>query len=220
MDNSALVRGEPLVSGTMRWDSLFDDLEGQLDSAWSAADIERRAEDERLRIGRLSIRDRLIAYGRSSTDDQSTTRPMKVILRCGRDITIQPRTFGRDWIAADLIRQHGSDGAGVIALAAITSILLHPDDVERSIAQGEGTPRGPQITDRIGLPFVLRDLCRRRTYVTMTTSISSDVIGGTLDRVARDHVDIARHPRGIPRRARDVSQVQVVSLSAIDLVEL
>ncbi|WP_166981119.1 hypothetical protein [Paramicrobacterium fandaimingii] len=204
----------------MRWDSLFDDLEGQLDSAWSAEDIERRAEDERLRIGRLSLRDRMIAYGQSSVDDPSMTRPMKVILRSGRDITVQPRTFGRDWIAADLIRQHGSDGACVIALAGISSILLHPDDVERSIAEGDDARRGPQITDRIGFPFVLRDLCRRRTYVTMSTVMSSDAIGGTLDRVARDHVDIARHARGTPRRARDVAQVQLVALSAIDLVEL
>ncbi|GAB2520565.1 hypothetical protein GCM10027267_16680 [Paramicrobacterium agarici] len=199
---------------------MFDDLESQLDSAWSAEEIERRAEDERLRIARLGMRDRLIALGRSSVGDRVPPSPLRVILRCGREVSAIPRTFGRDWIAADTIRQHGGNGACLIALAGISSILVNSDDAERSLAEGDPMGQDPQITDRIGLPFVLRDLCRRRSYASLSMATSRDAIGGTIDRVARDHLDVARHPRDTPRRARDVSHVQVLALAELDMVEL
>ena len=43
----------------MRWDNLFDDLEAQLEYEADAERDELLAEDERLRLGRLSLRDRL-----------------------------------------------------------------------------------------------------------------------------------------------------------------
>lgn len=204
----------------MRWDSLFDDLEGQLDSAWGADDSERRAEDERLRISRLSLRERLITLGRENVERRDDPTSIRVSLRCGREIAIVPRTYGRDWLAADLVRQHGGNGACLIAVDAIASIQLRPSEAEESIAESPVSSHDPQITDRIGLPFVLRDLCRRRSYVSITTATAVDVLGGTIDRVARDHLDIARHPRGTARRAREVTHVQLVALSQLDLVEL
>ena len=43
----------------VRWDNLFDDLEGQLENELNAEDLELRAEEERLRLGRLALRQRL-----------------------------------------------------------------------------------------------------------------------------------------------------------------
>jgi hypothetical protein len=43
----------------MRWDNLFDDLESQLEQELSAEEIDLQAEEERLRLARLGIRDRL-----------------------------------------------------------------------------------------------------------------------------------------------------------------
>ena len=45
----------------MRWQNLFDDLEGQLESELGAEEVDLLAEEERLRLGRLSLRDRIRA---------------------------------------------------------------------------------------------------------------------------------------------------------------
>ncbi len=45
----------------MRWDHLFDDLEGQLERELTAEEQDLGIEEERLRLGRLSVRDRVAA---------------------------------------------------------------------------------------------------------------------------------------------------------------
>ena len=45
----------------MRWDNLFDDLEGQLEHELTSEEIDLQAEEERLRLGRMSLRDRILA---------------------------------------------------------------------------------------------------------------------------------------------------------------
>lgn len=202
----------------MRWDSLFDDLESQLESERMAEDIELRAEEERLRLGRLSLRDRLIGLGPAEHGHGWSARHVRLCLLSGREVTVAPKTFGRDWIAVELIRAHGEPGACIIPLSGIASVVLDSECVEQSLSVREPVQRGPRITDRIGLPFVLRDLCRRRSYVTL--SIGTGHIGGTLDRVARDHVDVAVHPKGTARRESEVSHIRMVSLAGIECVEL
>ena len=77
------------------------------------------------------------------------------------------------------------------------------------------TPAGA-LSERLGLAFVLRDLCRRRRAVEVTAH--GAVFHGTIDRVARDHLDVALHEPGTPRRASTVTEVRVIALAAIDLV--
>ena len=45
----------------MRWDHLFDDLESQLEQELGAEEADLLAEEERLRLGRLALRDRFRA---------------------------------------------------------------------------------------------------------------------------------------------------------------
>ncbi|MDI1335854.1 MAG: hypothetical protein PSU94_06675, partial [Lacunisphaera sp.] len=45
----------------MRWEHLFDDLESQLEQELTAEELDLEGEEERLRLGRLSVRDRLVA---------------------------------------------------------------------------------------------------------------------------------------------------------------
>ena len=45
----------------MRWDNLFDDLESQLEQGLTAEEVDLRAEEERLRLGRLGLRERIAA---------------------------------------------------------------------------------------------------------------------------------------------------------------
>jgi hypothetical protein len=67
------------------------------------------------------------------------------------------------------------------------------------------------------LPFVLRDLCRRRMPVHLTTDDGR--MHGTLDRVARDHVDLALHEPGSARRDSEVRGYRIVPLERIILVD-
>jgi hypothetical protein len=47
-----------------------------------------------------------------------------------------------------------------------------------------------------------------------------DEIPGTIERVGKDHLDIAIHPVGMSRSAQAVSHVVIVPLTRIDLVHL
>ena len=85
----------------MRWDSLFDDLEGQLEQELRAEEADAHAEEERLRIGRLALRDRLIAVHEGAERDED--RAVRVILNSGEYLVLQCATFGRDWVIAQLV---------------------------------------------------------------------------------------------------------------------
>lgn len=203
----------------MRWDNLFDDLEGQLEHELNAEEIDLRAEEERLRLGRLSLRDRLASLARPG--QLRDAHVLTVVLVSGETLTIRPSAFGRDWLAADLIAAGAPDripaGAQcVLPFGAIAGVILGRSQVEGSL-QGE-PESSARIVDRIGLSFVLRDLCRRRKSLELHTVTGA--LTGTIDRVGRDHVDLAVHAPGTLRRAREVAQFRIVPLAHIHLVRL
>jgi hypothetical protein len=201
----------------MRWDSLFDDLESQLEHELHAEELDRRAEDERLRLGRLTLRDRLQTF--SATGGSRSEVLLELVT--GSTIIVLPQTFGRDWMSGDLISRDGASSACVVPLDAITGMLLPKRSLARSLAVPDRDERAPRLSDRIGLSFVLRDLCRRRVYVTVHEARDAGPAhGGTLDRVAGDHVDLAVHEQGAPRRERNVSHLRVVPVRAIGLIVL
>lgn len=202
----------------MRWDNLFDDLEGQLEHELNAEEVDVRAEEERLRLGRLSLRSRLASL--SQQRGQGAVGVFRVALVSGETITIRPTTFGRDWLAADLVEPNMTGGRTfpqcVLPLAAIAALVLNEEQLaDTLVAEPESAAR---VVDRIGLPFVLRDLCRRRTSVELTTQ--TGLLAGTIDRVGRDHMDLAVHARGTLRRSGEVRQYRVVPLTQIQLVRL
>ncbi|MBC7441800.1 MAG: hypothetical protein H7311_04645 [Ramlibacter sp.] len=197
----------------MRWDNLFDDLEGQLEHELNAEETDLRAEEERLRLGRLSLRNRLTGLARASGPGAGVLR---VMLVSGETLALRPTTFGRDWLAADLL-DAGSTGAQcVLPLAAVAGVIVRRDEIAGSlVTEPESTAR---LVDRIGLPFVLRDLCRRRASIEVHTR--SGLLCGTIDRVGRDHVDLALHAAGTLRREAEVHQYRIVPITEIHLVRL
>ncbi|TFD16128.1 hypothetical protein [Cryobacterium sp. TMT4-10] len=197
----------------MRWDNLFDDLEGQLEHELNAEETDLRAEEERLRLGRLSLRNRLTGLARASGLGAGVLR---VVLASGETLTLRPTTFGRDWLAADLL-DAGSTGAQcVLPLAAVAGVIVRRDEIPDSlVTEPESAVR---LADRIGLPFVLRDLCRRRANIEVHTR--SGPLRGTIDRVGRDHVDLAVHAAGTLRRESEVHQYRIVPITEIQLVRL
>jgi hypothetical protein len=191
----------------MRWDNLFDDLESQLEHELDAEEIDLRAEEERLRLARLTLRDRLMCAA-----EEDAGIPMRLI--DGRAVTVRPVTFGKDWFAADLIAPgpfRSDTDQVVVPLAAIASVTLSASALPSSTAE----PAGPRsrLVDRLGLAFVLRDFCRRRAAVSIATGDAE--LHGTIDRVGRDHVDLAMHEPGSNRRASNVTEVRIVPLATI-----
>jgi hypothetical protein len=159
------------------------------------------------------LRNRLTSLARAPGNGSGVLR---IALTSGETITIRPTTFGRDWLAADLL-DSGTDGAQcVLPLAAIAGILVSREEIPGSLGtEPESTAR---LVDRIGLPFVLRDLCRRRASIEVQTR--TGLLSGTIDRVGRDHVDLALHATGTLRRESEVHRYRIVPLAEIQLVRL
>lgn len=188
----------------MRWDELFADLEGQLADGLHGQERELEIEEERLRLGRLTLRDRLAAMG-------SGPESIRLRLVDGGPVELVPRTVGRDWVSGDLA---GETAQAVLPIAAIGALLPTAEQLDRG-----APPRSPSaLTDRIALSFVLRDLARRRRRLRIRTR--SGEVEGTLDRVARDHVDLAVHPADRWRRTAEVSRVEVIPIVELLLVRV
>ena len=64
------------------------------------------------------------------------------------------------------------------------------------------------------LGFVLRDLARRRTPVTVARR-GADPQHGTIDRAGADHLDLAMHDAGELRRARSVRGFRMIPFDSL-----
>jgi hypothetical protein len=200
----------------MRWDNLFDDLEGQLEQELSAEELDVRAEEERLRLGRLSLRDRIVAVheaqGRDAVDG------IRLFLVNGAPLTVRPLTFGRDWFSAELLDDSSRRAHAVVPMASIGAVLFTRQQSALSLGATPSELSQTSLPARLTLSFVLRDLCRRRSTVEVQTSIGT--VHGTIDRVGRDHLDVAVHEPGEPRRESAVQQSRAVPLGQLLLVRL
>ena len=199
----------------MRWDNLFDDLEGQLEHELGAEEIDLQAEEERLRLGRLSLRDRIISLHEAQERDSAYS--LRVELVDGTVMNLRPTTFGRDWFAADVVGDR-SRGQCIVPIAAIASLQLPREQILVSLDATPGETSGQSLAARLSLPFVLRDLCRRRSGIELRTPRGP--LFGTIDRVGRDHLDLAVHERGAPRREAVVVHYRVVPLSQVVFVRV
>ncbi len=194
----------------MRWDHLFDDLAGQLEHELHAEEIDLHREEERLRLGRLELRSRVGAILRQ---DDPERRVVTMRTRDGALHHVRLRSLGRDWLAGDLLAP--SRGHVIVPLAALESLLLDTDQVERTL---EAAPLADDLSARLGLAFVVRDVCRRRVAVTIQTVVGD--LHGTIDRVGRDHLDLAVHEPEVPRRVSAVEHVRVVPMAHVLLLRL
>lgn len=183
----------------MRWDELFADIEGQLEYELDAERLDLEAEEERLRLGRLTLRDRLLAMSHGG-------RSIRIVLEEGETLRMRVDSAGRDWVAGTL-ESGAAAGSILVPLPAIAAVLPDGDQLERGLRPGSREP-GAELAARLGLSFVLRDLCRRRTPVELQTAIGS--CHGTIDRVGRDHLDLAEHEPGAPRRSAAVRRIRLV----------
>ena len=199
----------------MRWDNLFDDLESQLEQGLSAEEIDLAAEEERLRLGRLSLRERLLSI--SESYERRADYAIRLLLTSGESVSVRPATIGKDWFSSDVRDDSPRRRQCIVALAGVAAILLSADQVPRSL-NGSARETETSVSARLGLPFVLRDLCRRRVDVEIVTP--SGRVTGTIDRVGRDHLDLAVHEAGTPRRNGAIGHYRIVPLSHVLMVQV
>ena len=198
----------------VRWDDLFDDLEGQLERELNAETTDLRLHEERQRLEKLSLRTRLSNVVRSVGLGGAVR--LRIVLVSGDTIALRPTALGRDWLAAEMLDAETVRVQCVIPLSAIAGVLLNDEQTVASLAV-ESDGAGRQV-ERVGFPFVLRDLCRRRRSVEIDTR--GGVLAGTIDRVARDHLDLAVHPLGTLRRATEIAHYRLVPFWQIHVVRL
>jgi len=203
----------------MRWDNLFSDLESQLESGLTTEEDNLQAEEERLRVSRLGIRDRIMAM--VAVADRGAHSPLALILKGsdGSDVVeVLVRSIGRDWLAAELVGQGQQGRQCVVPLSAIAGIALSRRQLRHSLEPREAPTATGALADRLGLAFILRDLCRRRTGVEVT--LVGETLFGTIDRVGRDHLDLAVHEAGKPRRNDEVRALRIVALDVVLMIRL
>ncbi|WP_460799666.1 hypothetical protein [Microbacterium sp. GXF0217] len=190
----------------MQWDGLFEDLEGQLASEWEAERAALDAESERLRISRIELRARLRALAVASAE-------VTLELPGGRMLAGGIVELGADWLA---VRTGQHPRESLVPLAAVRSIRM---DHGMLLASLDPTLPSSELRERMTLGFVLRDLARRRVPVTIE-DLDASRRHGTIDRAGADHLDLAVHDAGTPRRAQDVRAYVMIAFSAIARVEL
>ncbi len=163
----------------VRWDSLFDDLEGRLEAADSAELAAEVRERERAERARLRVVDRLRG---------ALGREIEVTLAGGRRERGALRRVGADCVL--LAGDQGGEGAAevLVALAAVQSV---GGLTARSAEPGsEGV-----VGARLGLAGVLRGLARDRARVRVLTGDGAQ-LAGVLSRVGADYVEMTEEAGG------------------------
>lgn len=189
----------------MRWEELFDDLSAQ-GAAAEAAELDAEIADRgRHQAGRTGMTDRLRGRRVHSL--------VTIGLPTGERLTGSLLAVGLDWVAVGA----GSDEC-LVPLAAIRWLQL-PADADGSAAgiASLDAPAGGRVQRRLGLLQAVRYLVRDRTFVSVRL-VDGEVMSGTADRASLDHLELAQHPRDVPRRASSVQAIRLVPYAGISSI--
>ena len=203
------VRSIPSLA--MDFDTLFQDLENQLERELDAELINRLDDEERERRAKLTLRDRLVSLQRIQPAIE-----LVGMSKDGRKLGFRIKNVGKDWVALDIHEPAELRGPVIAPMHVLNNIEIPAGIVRESL----GTPVGeisdhdlrtlsstPRLAEKVNLAFVLRDLSRRRKRVTIHTSLGS--ASGTIDHVGVDHLDLTAGSHRQIVVLRDVLFVQM-----------
>jgi len=176
----------------VRWDELFDDLEGQL-AAVEAAELAGEVADRTRRLAaQVPLADRLRA---------ARGQRVRLDVRGSPPLIGSLRGVGPDWLLVD--EDGGREVVAVLAAVQTVAGLSREHAPETSTVQG-----------RLGLASALRSVARDRAAVAVRLR-DGTALGGTVDRVGADFLELAEHPVGEARRPDQVTGVRAVAFAAV-----
>jgi hypothetical protein len=178
----------------MRGEQLFADLEAQGAEQEAAAEQAEEASRARAEYGRVLLADRL----RGASGQQ-----LSLTCRGVGELAGQLVDVGVDW----LLLIDGQARELLVASRAVTAVAGLVAVTAPASEQGE-------VARRLDLRRALRGLARDRATVSCLIE-DGGVLGGTVDRVGADFLELAEHPLDRPRRRGAVTAVRAVPLWAV-----
>ncbi len=181
----------------MRWERLFDDVEGQLEAAARAELAGEVADRTRREVARLRLVDRLRA---------SLGAELTLTVTGTGALTGRLERVGPDW----LLLLPPSGPPALVVRDAVQAVAGLPR------AAAEPGSEGP-VLSRLDLGHALRAIARDRSPVSVLLRDGGQ-LDGTVDRVGADFIDVALHATGEPRRDAAVRAVSCVAVSGLSMV--
>ncbi|MFQ6172821.1 hypothetical protein ACK8HX_14520 [Oryzobacter sp. R7] len=186
----------------MRWERLFADLEAQL-----AAGERRELDDE---VAERTRRERALVTLDARLASAVGTPVVLGLVEGGpggaRRVQGDLADLGDGWV---LLRAPAGRDL-LVPLAAVATV--------GALAPSAG-PGAPAAARRFGLGHALRALSRDRATVAVRLRGGGAPLVGTIDAVGADHLDLAEHPEGMPRRREHVTTTTTVATAALLVVE-
>lgn len=180
-----------------RWERLFTDLEAQAAAA-DRAELDGELPD-RTRSARAEVpfTDRLRA---------SLGREVSLRLAGGAAVRGTLRHVALEWLVV-LAPDRGTPS--LVPTAAVVS--------GQGLSRHATAASASAVAERLSLRSVLRTVAIDRSPVRLWLT-DGRVLGGTLDDVGHDHVDLAEHPLDEPRRPGSVRDTHTVLVSGVALL--
>jgi hypothetical protein len=181
----------------MRWDALFADLEAQASIAREAERAAEVSEQTRMVLGSITWQERVAALARTR---------VRLVCRGKLDLVGEIYRVGAGW----LLLQDPNRREFVVPINAIEALST----------RGESSRNPGSIVgdSRLGLGHALRGLARDRSGVRVYCADGS-IIDGTLDRVAADFIELARHPGAEFRRRDAVRETMCITWTAVSAIQ-
>jgi hypothetical protein len=180
----------------MRWEGLFADLEGRL-----AAEERRDLDDE---VAERTRRERALVE-LDARLCAATGSHLRIGLVGGAVVQGRLLDVGDGWLLA-------RTGVGAREVLVPTAAVASLGPLGRESDPG-------RVARRFSLGSALRALSRDRATVGVALVGGGPVLVGTIDAVGADHLDLAEHPDGLPRRQENVTAVTTVPFAALLSVE-
>jgi hypothetical protein len=185
---------------SVRWEGLFADLEGQL-----AAEGRRELDSE---VAERTRRERALV-DLAARFAASTGRALVLDLAGGYRVEGMLVDHGEDWLllAASQTSRPGAAGEVLVPVAGVVTLT--------GLSTGAEPGRAAR---RFALGYALRVLARDRATVALRLAGGAALVG-TVDVVGADHLVLAEHPAGEPRRRGNVRRLVTVPVRALLAVE-